>query len=199
MEDEYLSLAYPVESEYKDRGSRFIALAFPCSSAEEFKAKLEQLKVQYPAATHYCYAYRFGPKGHVNRANDDGEPGGTAGLPILNQMLSAEVSDAAVVVVRYYGGTKLGASGLIKAYKTAAAEALRKTEKKTIFPSVALTVHFPYAHTKAVEMMLKKHMVEVISQDFAEHCTFKLKIRAVELSDFQASITTFEGITLLAT
>jgi uncharacterized YigZ family protein len=199
MEDEYLSLASQVESEYKDRGSRFIAIAFPCSSAEEFRSTLEQMKVQYPAATHYCYAYRFGPKGHVNRANDDGEPGGTAGLPILNQMLSSEVSDAAVVVVRYYGGTKLGASGLIKAYKTAAAEALRKAEKKTIFPSVALTVRFPYRHTKVVEMLLKKHMVELISQDFSEHCTFKLKIRSAELSDFRASITTFEGITLLPT
>jgi uncharacterized YigZ family protein len=199
MEDEYLSLAYRVESEYKDRGSRFIAIAFPCSSAEEFKAKLDQIKLQYPAATHYCYAYRFGPKGHVNRANDDGEPGGTAGLPILNQMLSSDVSDAAIVVVRYYGGTKLGASGLIKAYKSAAAETLRKAEKKIIFPSVELTVRFPYANTKAVEMLLKKHVVEVISQDFSEYCTFKLKIRSAELSDFRASITTFEGITLLTT
>ena len=134
MEDEYLSLAYRVESEYKDRGSRFIAIAFPCSSTEEFKAKLDQIKLQYPAATHYCYAYRFGPKGHVNRANDDGEPNHSAGDPILGQIKSKGLTNVLVVVVRYFGGTKLGVGGLINAYKSAAIDALQQVEiiSKTI-------------------------------------------------------------------
>lgn len=196
MEDEYWSLSGSAEYEYKDKGSRFIAVAFQCKTTADFKSSLEEIKHKYPSATHFCYAYRFGQKGTESRANDDGEPGGTAGLPILNQLLSAELSDAAIVVVRYYGGIKLGASGLIKAYKTAAAEVLRSAPKIISFPTAALTINFAYEQTKSLEMLLKKFQVFVVDQSFSDRCTFQLQIRNALLSDFQSALTTFEGITL---
>lgn len=196
MEDEYWSLASSAECEYKDKGSRFIAIAFPCTTAADFKSGLEEIKAKYPSATHYCYAYRFGQKGLESRANDDGEPGGTAGLPILNQILSAELSDVAIVVVRYYGGTKLGASGLIKAYKTAAADVLRYSLKCLSYPTAMITLGFSYEQTKPVEMLIKKFKAIVVGQIFSERCTFQLQIRKALLPDFQSALTTFEGITL---
>lgn len=196
MEDEYWSLSGSAEYEYKDKGSRFVAIAFPCNSATDFKSGLEDIKLKYPSATHYCYAYRFGQKGTESRANDDGEPGGTAGLPILNQILSAEMSDAAIVVVRYYGGTKLGASGLIKAYKTAAAEVLRNAPKSLSFPTSLITLSFAYEQTKPVELLIKKFQALVVNQSFSDRCTFRLQIRKALLPEFQSALTTFEGITL---
>jgi uncharacterized YigZ family protein len=196
MKDEYLSLSGKNEFEYKDRGSRFIAIAFPCSSISDFKMELENIKRELPGATHYCFAYRLGLKGIENRANDDGEPGGTAGLPILNQMLSAEISDVAVVVVRYYGGTKLGASGLIKAYKTATAEVLKSAEKSVKYPVIRAQIDFSYDQTKAVESTLKKFQIVIVSQTFAERCVFEIEIRRSLLTEFHSTLTTFEGITL---
>ena len=108
--------------EYKDKGSRFIAFAFPCDNLVLFDNKLEQLKKEHFKARHHCYAWRLGFNGEEFRANDDGEPSGTAGIPIYNQLLSFELSNSAIIVVRYFGGIKLGAGGLLRAYNTAGSD-----------------------------------------------------------------------------
>ena len=121
-------------AEFKDRGSKFLAYAFPIKKTEDFKERLQALKKEHPKAVHHCFAYRLGADGSQFRASDDGEPAGSAGKPILGQLYSREVTDAAIIVVRYFGGTLLGVPGLINAYKTAAALALQVTpiEEKVV-------------------------------------------------------------------
>ena len=114
-------------AEFKDRGSRFLAYAFPISSADDFKKRLKELKEEHPKAVHHCFAYRVGTDGNNFRSSDDGEPSGSAGRPILGQIDSKELVDVAIIVVRYFGGTLLGVPGLINAYKTAASFALQST------------------------------------------------------------------------
>ncbi len=124
MSDTFLTIAAPAQGVYKEKGSRFLAFAFPVADEAAAKAHLAALRKEYYDATHHCYAYLLGRDQKQFRANDDGEPSGTAGLPILNQMRSRQLTQVLVVVVRYYGGTNLGASGLAQAYKAAAADAL---------------------------------------------------------------------------
>ena len=124
----YHTLAAPAEAEFKDKGSRFIAYAYPVRSAEDVKNHVERQRQAHHKARHWCYAYRLGTDGLQFRANDDGEPSGSAGRPILGQIDSFAVTDTLIIVVRYFGGTLLGVPGLIHAYKTAAAEALKAAE-----------------------------------------------------------------------
>lgn len=130
----YKTITKSAEAEYKDKGSRFIARVFPINQPEDFKEQLNAIKKIHTKASHFCYAYRLGANGSVSKSGDDGEPSGSAGKPILGQLLSREVTNAAIVVVRYFGGTLLGVPGLIHAYKTAAALALQITpiEEKAI-------------------------------------------------------------------
>lgn len=123
----YYTIEQSAEAEYKDRGSRFIAICFPAQSVEQFKKKLADIKVKYAKANHYCYAYIIGVDGNLYRSSDDGEPSGTAGKPILGQIKSKNLVNVAVVVVRYFGGTLLGTSGLIQAYKQVTSFALQST------------------------------------------------------------------------
>ena len=123
-DDLYKTILKPAESNLRDHASKFIGYLYPVRNEEEIKNILSELKKQYYDATHHCYAYRLGTKGEIFRANDDGEPSGSAGKPILNQLLSAQVTNTLAVVVRYFGGTKLGIPGLISAYKEATKEAL---------------------------------------------------------------------------
>ncbi|PLX14682.1 MAG: YigZ family protein, partial [Marinilabiliales bacterium] len=132
--DQYLTISKPSEGLFKDRGSKFLAFAYPVSSEEEIKAFQEQLRSDYHDARHHCYAYMLGPKKENYRANDDGEPSSTAGKPILGQIRSFDLTNILIVVIRYFGGTKLGVGGLINAYKTAAEEALKNAKiiRKTL-------------------------------------------------------------------
>jgi uncharacterized YigZ family protein len=123
----YYTIEQSAEAEYKDRGSRFIAISFPVQSIEDFKKKLVDIKIKYPKANHYCYAYVIGVDGNVYRSSDDGEPSGTAGKPILGQIKSKGLVNMAVAVVRYFGGTLLGTSGLIQAYKQVTSFVLQST------------------------------------------------------------------------
>ncbi len=134
IQDSYKSIAAPSEGLFKDNGSRFIALAYPVETEEEVKEIVASLRKEYHDARHHCYAYRIGLKGDVWRASDDGEPSGSAGRPILGQIDSLELSDVLVVVVRYFGGIKLGIPGLIRAYKTSTADALSAA---TVVPKIA--------------------------------------------------------------
>ena len=126
--DQYKSIAAPAEGLFKDNGSRFIAFAYPVETEEEVKELVSALKKEYHDARHHCFAYRLGYKGDVWRASDDGEPSGSAGRPILGQIESLGLSDVLVVVVRYFGGIKLGIPGLIRAYKTSTADALSSAQ-----------------------------------------------------------------------
>lgn len=142
-------------AEFKDRGSRFLAYAFPIKRTEDFKERLQALKKEHPKAVHHCFAYRLGADGSQFRASDDGEPSGSAGKPILGQLHSREVTDAAIVVVRYFGGTLLGVPGLIHAYKTSAALALQVTPIEEKAVEATLKINCTYHDVNEVMRIVK--------------------------------------------
>lgn len=171
LPDNYLSIASPTEGLYKDNGSRFLSFAYPCKDAESAEEIVKGLRKEYYDATHHCYAYRIGLKGDVWRANDDGEPSSTAGRPILGEILSRNLSDILVVVVRYFGGVKLGVPGLIRAYKAATAEALEKAEVITRTATSPMKIVFPYHQTDKVLKELRKRDIEESDKKFEEECS----------------------------
>ena len=166
IEDTSQILATPAEGEYKEKGSKFLAYAYPISSIEDFVFYMEEVKSMHPKARHLCYAYRLGIGGDIYRANDDGEPSGTAGQPILGQLLSQDVSDTLVVVVRYFGGTKLGASGLINAYKTAAFDALSTANKMDKVLSDQFRLTFEYGEMGHILNVIKSLGLNIIEKVF---------------------------------
>ena len=153
--DEYRSIAAPAEGLYKESGSRFIALAYPVESEQSVKDIVSGLRKEYHDARHHCYAYRLGYDGTVFRSSDDGEPSGTAGRPILGQIDSAGLSDILVVVVRYFGGVKLGVPGLIRAYKSATADALANATVVEKTAGTLYRISFDYLSMNAVQKVLK--------------------------------------------
>ena len=166
IKDTYQILATSSEGEYKEKGSKFLAYAYPISSLEDFEYYMEEVKSIHPKARHYCYAYRLGIDGDIYRANDDGEPSGTAGKPILGQLLSQDVSDTLIVVVRYFGGTKLGASGLINAYKTAAFDAISNGKKINKILSSSYKLTFDYGKMGHVMNVIKSLHLSIIEKVF---------------------------------
>lgn len=186
MQDSYLTISKDSEGLYKEKGSKFIALAFPVRSEEQVKEKLEEVKKTYFDARHHCYAYILGADGAQYRANDDGEPNHSAGDPILGQIRSKELTNTLVVVVRYFGGTKLGVSGLINAYKVSAAEALEQNTvvEKLITKSVKFT--FPYEEMNEVMKLVSDFELEIINQEFEMECILKAEVivsKAEELTN----------------
>jgi uncharacterized YigZ family protein len=177
FEDEYKTIERPSQGLYKDKGSKFIARAVPCLTVDEVKAHLEQLKKEYHDARHHCYAYILGHDGTEFRMNDDGEPSGTAGKPIYGQLLSHELTNVLVVVIRYFGGTKLGVRGLINAYKFATLDALENNDivTKVIKENYRLT--FDYAHMNDVMRIMKEENLEQTGQDFQMTCTLDFSVR----------------------
>jgi uncharacterized YigZ family protein len=178
--DSYLSLSAPGTGEIKDRGSKFIGYAYPVRTEAEALEHLERLRKEHFKARHHCFAWRLGPEGDRFRANDDGEPSGTAGRPILGQIDAAGLTDVAVVVVRYFGGTLLGTSGLIQAYREAAAEALRNAPKVECVLKNRLSLNFDYALMPDVMNAVKKLGIEVDSQQFDERGQMDIGIRKSE-------------------
>lgn len=180
--DTYKTIAEKSEGLYKEKGSKFIALAYPVSSEDEVKDILTDLRKQYHDARHHCYAYVIGYDGENWRANDDGEPSSTAGKPIHGQILSRELTNTLVVVIRYFGGTKLGVSGLIHAYKTAASEALdaNQIEERTI--NDIYTITFAYPATNEIMRLIKDDELTVIEQKFDTSCAVTLGIRQSKLT-----------------
>ena len=176
-EDLYKTIATPVEVAMRERSSKFLSYIYPVQTEEQIREALEALRKRYFDATHHCYAWRLGPQGEHYRANDDGEPSGTAGKPILGQLLSHELTDCLVVVVRYFGGTKLGVPGLIAAYKESAQQAIEAAEiiEKTV--DRAITVHFPYLTMNDVMRIIKEEQPKVVGQEFDNLCTMHLTIR----------------------
>jgi uncharacterized YigZ family protein len=183
--DAYRSIAGRSEGLFKDNGSRFIALAFPVESEEEVKEIVAGLKKEYHDARHHCYAYRLGYKGDRFRANDDGEPSGSAGRPILGQIDSAGLSDILVVVVRYFGGIKLGIPGLIRAYKTSTADALAQAEIIDKVAGRTFRVTFDYLSMNAVMKALKDMGLTPAAQDFGLECSLDVRVRLALEEDFR--------------
>jgi len=177
MNDEfYYTIAQPVIAEFKDRGSRFLAYAYPLSSVEEFKEKLKQLKEEHHKAVHHCFAYQLGIDGNIFRVSDDGEPSGSAGRPILGQIDSKELTNVLIVVVRYFGGTLLGVPGLINAYKTVASLALQTTPIVQKQIELSYSLHFDYTRMNDVMMIVKQYNCTVIKQEMILFCEVEIGI-----------------------
>lgn len=176
-EDRYLTVAAPAEASCRERSSKFLSYIYPVASEEEIRQRLDVLRKRYYDATHHCYAWRLGPHGEQFRANDDGEPSGTAGKPILGQLLSADLTDCLVVVVRYFGGTKLGVPGLIAAYKESAAEAIAAAEVVERTVDRTVTVEFPYVAMNDIMRTVKEMQPRIGEQCFDNLCSMRLTIR----------------------
>lgn len=172
----YNTITQPVVAEFKDRGSQFLAYAYPLSSVDEFKLKLKALKEEHHKAVHHCFAYRLGVDGNTFRVSDDGEPSGSAGRPILGQIDSKELTNVLIVVVRYFGGTLLGVPGLINAYKTAAALALQTTPIVQKQIEVNYFLHFDYTRMNDVMMVIKQYNCTVIKQEMNLFCDVEIGI-----------------------
>ena len=177
IRDSYRSIGAPSEGLFKDNGSRFIAFARPVETEEQVKDIVGSLRKEYHDARHHCYAYRLGYKGDVFRSSDDGEPSGSAGRPILGQIDSAGLSDILVVVVRYFGGIKLGIPGLIRAYKTSTADALAQASVVEKVAGRNYRIDFGYLSMNAVQKVLKDLSLPQQSQDFGERCTLVTRVR----------------------
>lgn len=191
--DTFKSIAAPSEGLFKDNGSRFIALAYPVESEAQVKEIVSSLKKEYHDARHHCYAYRLGHRGDVFRANDDGEPSGSAGRPILGQIDSAGLSDVLVVVVRYFGGIKLGIPGLIRAYKTSTSDALASAQVIEKTACRCFRLHFGYLSMNDVMKLVKDMSLAVTAQDFGMECVLDLRVRLDSVDDFLERAGKIEG------
>ena len=196
-DDSYKTIAARSEGLYTEKRSKFIAMAIPVRTLDDIKEELAAINKKYYDARHACYAYMLGPERKDFRANDNGEPSGTAGRPILGQINSLELTDILVVVVRYFGGIKLGTSGLYAAYKEAAAEALRAATiiEKTVDEDVSF--HFEYPFMNEVMRIVKEEEPELISQGFDNNCYMTLRIRRSQMARLRARLEKVETLSFL--
>jgi uncharacterized YigZ family protein len=194
FDDNYRTLQQPAEALFTDRGSKFIGIAFPVSTEQQFKEILTDVKIKHPKANHHCWALRLSPDRSVFKLNDDGEPSGTAGRPILNMLLSKDVTNVGLIVVRYFGGTLLGVPGLISAYKITAEQTLNASRiiSKTVNDVYTLT--FDYLQTNNVMKLIKDEKLEVISQTFDNQSTVQLAIRKMQVNSILSKLNGFDGV-----
>lgn len=193
-EDVYRTIAAPAEGIYTEKRSKFIAIALPVRTVDEVKALLEEYQKKYYDARHVCYAYMLGPQRKDFRTNDNGEPSGTAGKPILGQINSNELTDILIIVVRYFGGIKLGTSGLIVAYKAAASEALAAAEvvEKTVDECIRFWFEYPFMND--VMRVVKEEGPEIVEQDYDMDCRMTLRIRSSLMPRLQARLEKVETL-----
>jgi uncharacterized YigZ family protein len=175
--DEYLTPAAPVRAELREKGSRFLGVVMPAASERAASAALEALAAQTPDATHHCWAWRLGSTPAAERSSDDGEPSGTAGVPILQVLRGAELSDVLAVVVRWYGGTKLGKGGLARAYAGAAREAVAELRTVRRFPTVDLALELPYDRLGGVQRLVHPPEVEMVDESYGAQVALTLRVR----------------------
>lgn len=188
----FKTINQPIEYvSFKEKGSKFIGYAYPVSDEDEVKLVLSELWEKYPDATHICYAYRMGLNGENYRANDDGEPSGSAGLPIYNQIVSKEITNVLAASVRFYGGTKLGVSGLVKAYKLSAQMVLEEADIVEKHLTEKIQFEFSYEDQGSVMRNIDKSNVEVLKTDFGTNCTLVVKVRKDQKEKF---ISLFEPL-----
>ena len=193
IKDSYKSIAAEAKGLFKDNGSRFIAHAYPVETEEEVKEIVAALKKEYFDARHHVYAYRIGYLGDKFRANDDGEPSGSSGRPVLGQIDSMGLSDVLVVVVRYFGGIKLGIPGLIRAYKSSTADALANAEIVEKIASKVFRVHFGYMSMNSVMKVLKDMGLEQKNQKFDMECSIDVTVRLSLVDTFTERMNDVDG------
>jgi uncharacterized YigZ family protein len=193
FDDTYKTLDSPSEGIYKDRGSKFLAFAFPVTNENQVKEILQRLRKEHPGANHHCYAFRLGADKLFFRSNDDGEPSGSAGKPILGQIQSNDLTNILIVVVRYFGGTLLGVPGLIAAYRGAASDAITngKIVEKQVMEIYEL--QFPYAVMNDVMRILKEEDLEQWDQDFQLDCKLKFSVRKNKADEVLLRIKAIAG------
>ncbi len=196
MTDTYKTINSATEGIYKEKGSKFISFAIPANNIEEVKEIVKDFRKKYYDARHVCYAYMLGMEQKEWRANDDGEPSGTAGKPILGQINSHELTNILVIVVRYFGGVLLGTGGLVLAYKEATIDALQQAEiiEKTI--QTKLCIHFEYPLMNDVMRVLKDSSASILNQNYNQDCSMEINIRKQEYNTLLGKLEKIEGIVI---
>lgn len=194
--NKYTTISAPATGDFRDRGSKFLAYAYPILVVADVKEKLQLLKKEHPKAVHHCYAYRIGMDGLQYRANDDGEPSGSAGKPILGQIDSMGISNVLVVVVRYFGGTLLGVPGLINAYKTATAQALEAAPKTEKWIEDMYEILFDYPTMGEVLYLLKQAEATIYKQDLQLFCSVKTGIPRLHSGQYVQKLSEIRGVTV---
>jgi uncharacterized YigZ family protein len=192
--NKYTTIAASGTGDFRDRGSKFLAYSYPVVSIAEIKEKLQLLKKEHPKAVHHCYAYRLGTDGLQFRANDDGEPSGSAGKPILGQIDSMGLTNILVVVVRYFGGTLLGVPGLINAYKTATAQALENMPKTEKWVEDVFDIEFDYPAMGEVLYLLKQCEATIYKQDLQLFCAVTAGIPRVHSDAYVKRLSEIRGV-----
>ncbi|WP_447639794.1 MULTISPECIES: IMPACT family protein [Chitinophagaceae] len=190
----YNTIQSPAYTEYKDKGSKFLAYAYPIRDTDDFKIHLQNLKKEHPKANHYCFAYRLGTDGNNFRASDAGEPSGTAGKPILGQIDSKSLTNILVVIVRYFGGTLLGVPGLINAYKTSASLVLQLTPIVRKPLTIRIQIDFDYTKMNEVMQWVKRLDGNIIKQDMQLFCQFVVEIEKAKLQEAEIAIKDLRAI-----
>ncbi len=181
MLHEYKTIAKPVENILlKEKGSKFIGYAYPINNDDDLKNVLDKIRTEHPKATHHCYAFRIGLNGENYRANDDGEPSGSAGLPIYNQLLANEITNVIVIVVRYYGGTKLGVSGLVKTYKESAKITLEESQIITKELETDVHISFPFSIQNTIFTLLGKYDAKILKFETNEDCLITATLKQAQ-------------------
>lgn len=186
--DAFDSIERPSESFFKEKSSKFYGLAFPVSSIEAADNEIENVKLRFPDARHVCFAYRIGPEGDPWRAYDAGEPANSAGAPILNEIRSQGLSNVLVVVVRYFGGTKLGIPGLIDAYRATTRLSLEAAIKTQTVLRDSLEINFPYTLTSEVNRLLHAHDYLQDSAEYTENCRLRLRVRKTQIEELETKL-----------
>lgn len=194
MDDVYYTIDQPAQGFFKDKGSKFFTYIYPIKSEEEAKHFLDELKKEHHSARHHCYAWRLGTEEITFRANDDGEPSSTAGRPILNQLMSAELTNVFCVVVRYFGGTLLGVSGLINAYKSATIDAINNADIKKKLIKNTYRLQFGYNQMNDVMQLIKKHNLDIVATDFQITCSLDFTVRKSEAEKIEDIFNDFFGV-----
>lgn len=194
MEDTYKTISAPSEGLFKDKGSKFIAYAYPVTSEDQIKEIVQAIKKEHYSARHHCYAWRLGHEKLLFRANDDGEPSSTAGKPILGQIQSFDLTNILIVVVRYFGGTLLGVSGLINAYRNAALDAIDRAEIVEKLVEKQLLIEFDYGVMNDVMKLFKDEKLPQVDPQFDLRCQIKTHIRLSEVHRIEEGLNKIEGL-----
>lgn len=190
----YFTIKSPAEGLYKEKGSKFLAFAFPVESDEEVKQRLSALRKSYYDARHHCYAYVLGLQSEKFKAVDDGEPNHSAGDPILGQIRSRNLTNVLVIVVRYFGGVKLGVGGLVQAYKTSAADALTKAEIVELEVMELVSLEYDYSATPEVMRLVKEFEIVILHQEFNEGCRMNLQLKLRLAKAFQEKLDLLKAL-----
>ncbi|NII82881.1 MULTISPECIES: IMPACT family protein [unclassified Pedobacter] len=196
FDDSYKTIESTSEGIFRDKGSKFMAYAYPIRSEDEVKPLIANLRAEHTKARHFCYAYRLTPDRSVFRVNDDGEPSGTAGRPILNCLLSEDLTNILIVVVRYFGGTLLGVPGLINAYKSASIASIKMSTIISKTVNDVYEVHFEYLQMNEVMKLSKEENLQILGQQFDTDCILKFEVRKAQLNQVLSKFDKIEGVKL---